>query len=194
MKQAANFRVRELVKKIESHPHRQDLQAELQQRSAYNPFSEKSKKMIRDMGNVEVFEFCETIPKVQCSERLFFWNQGIVLVHLWTSLERENESSRHLHKWRLDVLSIPNYVFMKERPHGARHIKTEAQKEHIIARNARKKMCQKKLLKEFTIAFRKTSYTVIRNSEFVGLKRSASRWTSWRRKMSPIAHQLRSLR
>ena len=27
-------------------------------------------KMIRDMGNVELFELCETIPKVQCSERL----------------------------------------------------------------------------------------------------------------------------
>ena len=50
VKQAENFRVRELVKKIESHPHRQALQAELQQNSAYNPFSEESNKMIRDMG------------------------------------------------------------------------------------------------------------------------------------------------
>ena len=69
-KQAENFRVRELVKKIESHPHRQALQADLQQSNAHNPFSEKSKKMIRDMGNVELFELCETIPKVQCSECL----------------------------------------------------------------------------------------------------------------------------
>ena len=68
VKQAENFRVRELVKKIESHPHRPDLQADLQQSNAYNPFSEKSKKMIRDMGNIELFELCETIPKVQCSE------------------------------------------------------------------------------------------------------------------------------
>ena len=30
VKQAENFRVRELVKKIESHPHRQALQADLQ--------------------------------------------------------------------------------------------------------------------------------------------------------------------
>ena len=42
VKQAENFRVRELVKKIESHPHRQALQADLQQSNAYNPFSEKS--------------------------------------------------------------------------------------------------------------------------------------------------------
>ena len=45
VKQAENFRVRELVKKTESHFHRQALQADLQQNNADNPFSEKSKKM-----------------------------------------------------------------------------------------------------------------------------------------------------
>ena len=70
VKQAENSRVRELVKKIESHPHRQDLQADLQQSNAYNPFSEKSKKMIRDTGNVELFELCETIPKVQSKKMI----------------------------------------------------------------------------------------------------------------------------
>ena len=46
VKQAENFRVRELVKKIESHPHREALQAHLQQNNVYNPFSTTSKKMI----------------------------------------------------------------------------------------------------------------------------------------------------
>ena len=68
VKQAENFRVRELVKKIESHPHRRALQADLLQNNAYNPFSEESKVMIREMGNVGLFELRETIPKVQCSE------------------------------------------------------------------------------------------------------------------------------
>ena len=58
-----NVGVRELVKKIESRPHQQALQADLQQNNAYKPFSEKSKKMIRDMESVELFELCETIPK-----------------------------------------------------------------------------------------------------------------------------------
>ena len=44
VKQAENFCVREFVKKIESHPHRQALQADLQQSNAFNPFSEKSKE------------------------------------------------------------------------------------------------------------------------------------------------------
>ena len=78
VKQAENSRVRELVKKIEDHLHRQDLQADLHQNNAYNPFSEKLKKMIKDMGNVELFELCETIPEMQCSECILYWNQGIV--------------------------------------------------------------------------------------------------------------------
>ena len=109
VKQAENFLVRELVKKIESHPHRQALQADLQQSNAYNPFSEKSQTMIRDMGNVELFESCERIPKVQCPECLLYWNHGIVYCTCGHLL-RENQSSRHLHQWRLDVLSTENGI------------------------------------------------------------------------------------
>ena len=114
VKQAENYRVRELVKKIENHPHRQALQADLQQNNAYNPFGEKSKKMIKDMGNVEPFELFETIPKVQCKECLLYWNQGIVYCTCGHLL-RENQSSRRILQWTLDLLSIPNYVIKKER-------------------------------------------------------------------------------
>ena len=83
VKQAENFRVRELVKKIESHPHRQALQADLQQSNAYNQFSEKSKKMIRDMGNVELFA---TSAMLRMPSLLESRNS---LLHFWTSLERK---------------------------------------------------------------------------------------------------------
>ena len=72
VKQAENFRVRELVKKIESHPHREALHADLQQNNVYNPLSNNSKAMIREMGNVGLFELCETIPKVQGSKCLHY--------------------------------------------------------------------------------------------------------------------------
>ena len=87
VKQAENFRVRELVKKIENHPHREALQADFQQNNIYNPFSDDAKAMIREMGNVKLFELCETIPKVQCSECFLYWNQGVIYLHLWTSLD-----------------------------------------------------------------------------------------------------------
>ena len=105
VKQTENSRVRELVKKIENHPHRQALQDDLQQNNASNPFSEKSKKMIKDMGNVELFELCETPPKVQCKEYLLYWNQGIVYCTCGHLL-RENQSSRSILQWTLDLLSI----------------------------------------------------------------------------------------
>ena len=112
VKQAENFRVRELVKKVESHPHREALQADLQQNNVYNPFSDDSKAMIREMGNVELFELCETIPKVQCSECLLYWNQGVIYCTCGHLLV-ESESSQNLNKWRLDALSIPHHVIKK---------------------------------------------------------------------------------
>ena len=42
VKHADNYRVRELVKKIENHPHRQSLQRDLQQNKAYNPLSPRT--------------------------------------------------------------------------------------------------------------------------------------------------------
>ena len=106
VKPAKNFRVRELVKKIESHPHREALQADLQQNNVYNPFSDDAKAMIGEMGNVELLELCETIPKVQCSHCLLSWNQGIVYC-TYGHLLVEIEPSQTFSKLRLDALSNP---------------------------------------------------------------------------------------
>ena len=187
VKQAENFRVRELVKKIESHPHRRAFQADLQQNNAYNPFSEESKVMIRENGNVELFELCETIPKVQCSECLLYWNQGIVYC-ICGHLLKESESSQ----WRLDAFSIQNYVIKKERFRGARHGKTEAQKEHFIDHNARRR-CIKKTFDGIHDRFqRDLVYRDSQLNKLAGPRRSASQWMNWHRKTTLTAHLLRS--
>ena len=64
VKEAEHLRVQELVKKIENHPHREAFHADLQQNNVYNPFSKNSKAMIRELCNVELFELCETFPKI----------------------------------------------------------------------------------------------------------------------------------
>ena len=143
VKEAEIFRVQELVKKTESHPHREALQADLQQNNVYNPFSNNSKEMIRELGNVVLFELCETIPKVQCSHCLLCGNQGIIYCTCGQFLV-ECESRRKLNKLRLDALSIPHYVIKKGRGHGARRGKTEEQKEYFIAFNAWKR-CRKRV-------------------------------------------------
>ena len=142
VKEAEHLRVQELVKKIESHPHREALQAALQQSSVYNPFSNNLKAMIREMGSVELFVLCETIPKVQSSHCLLYWNQGIGYCTCGQFLV-ESESRRKFHKLRLDALSIPNYVLKKGLTHGARHGKTEEQKEYRLAWNAWKRCSMK---------------------------------------------------
>ena len=134
VKEAENFRGRELVKKIENHFHRQDLLADLQQNNACNPFSEKSKKMIKDMGNVELFELCETIPKAKCKECLLYWNQDI-LCCTCGHLLKESEASRGGIEWTLDLLSCQNYVLKKGRHHGHRYGKTKEQRDHHMPRN-----------------------------------------------------------
>ena len=94
------------------------------------------------MGNVELFELCETIPEVQCSECLLYWNQGIVYCTCGHLL-REIQSSRGILRWTLDLFSIPNYVIKKGRPHGHRYGKTKEQEDHYIAHNLRR-ICEKR--------------------------------------------------
>ena len=167
VKEAENFRVQELVKKIESHPHREALQADLQQNSVYNPFSNSWKEMIRELGSVELFELCEPIPKVQCSQCLLCWNQGIVHCTCGQFLV-ESESRRKFNKLRLDALSIRHYVIKKGRSHGARHGKAEEQKEYHVAWTLKVG-----ILQVFTIAFSETKSIVTHNSQLAGPGKSA---------------------
>ena len=104
VKHAESSRVRELVKKIENHPDRHALQLDLQQNKAYDPFSATAKKMINDVGNVELFELFETDPKTQCKACLSCWSEGIV--HCTCGhLTEETVANRHFIVYTLDFLS-----------------------------------------------------------------------------------------
>ena len=99
--------------------------------------------MIREIGNEEFSELCATIPKVQCSECLLYWSQGVISC-ICGHLLVEFESSQNFSQWRLDALSIPHYVIKKRRPmHGVRHGKTDAQKERFVVHNARQRCIEK---------------------------------------------------
>ena len=87
VKEAEHLRVQELVKKIENQPHREALQADLQQINFCNPFSKNSKEMIPELGNVESFELCETIPKEQCSLLSSLLESRNCVLHLRTMLD-----------------------------------------------------------------------------------------------------------
>ena len=142
VKQAESSRVRELVKKIENHPDRHALQLDVQQTKAYNSFSAESKRMIQDVGNVELFELFETDPKTQCKECLSYWSEGIVYCTCGHLL-KEIVANRGFIEYTLDFLSIPEYVIKKGRPHGHRYGKTPEKKEYHLAHNL-KKRCTKR--------------------------------------------------
>ena len=138
------------------------------------------------MGNVELFELCETTPKVQCSKSLLYWNQGIVYCSCGQCVIY-CESRRNFVKLRLDAISIPNYVIKKGATHGARHGKTEVQREYHMAWNAWKKCCKKvdskvNILQVFTIDFSEIQFIVNHNSQSDGQNKSAKSGMNLRKK------------
>ena len=114
VKHAQSTSVRVLIQKIENHPHRHALQQDLRQNQAYNPFSPESKKMIQDVGNIELCELLETEPKTQCTACLSYWNIGIVHCTCGHFLLKETVVNRKFDKYTLDFFQSPSMSSRKE--------------------------------------------------------------------------------
>ena len=153
-----------------------------------------SKAMIREMGNVELFELCETIPKVQCTECLLYWNQGIVHCTCGHLLFQ----SESIHKLITNggcMLSQSRTTSSKWSDLVVLGTAKRKQKKAVSYRpQCAEEMSQKKITVEFTIASNEMEHIVISNSKLVGQRRSASRWISWHKKTIPIAHPLSGTR
>ena len=143
-KQAESSRARELVKKVENHPHRHALKLDQQQNKAYNPSSATSKKMIKDVGNLELFELFETDPKTQCKACLSYWSDGIVYCTCGHLL-KEIVANRSFIENTLDFLPTPEFVIKKGRPHGHRYGKLPENKEYHLAHNLKKRCIKRKI-------------------------------------------------
>ena len=122
--------------------------------------------MIQDVGNVELFELCETDPKTQCKECLSYWSEGIVCCTCGHLL-KETVASRSFTEYTLDLLSIPNYVIKKGRPHGHRYGKT---KEYHQTHNFKKEMHQEE--------FWRDSRSFVERSRISWI--STRTWSNWR--------------
>ena len=101
--------------------------------------------MIKDMGNVELFELFETDPKTQCKECLLYWSRGTAYCTCGHLL-KEIAANRGVIEYTLDLLSIPECIIKKERPPGHRYGKTPEKIEYHLAHNL-KKRCIKKNFK-----------------------------------------------
>ena len=120
VKQLHGASVRDLIQKIENHPNRHALQRDLQQSQSFNPFSQKSKQMIHEVGNVELCELLDMEPKAQCKVCLSYWDVGIVYITCGHFLRKGREENQKFIKDTMDLLSIPDYYTQKGRPHRHR--------------------------------------------------------------------------
>ena len=142
VKHAQSTSVRELIQKIENHPDRHALQQYLRKHQACNPFGPESKKMIQDVGNIELCELLETEQKTQCKACLSYWDIGNVYCTCGHFLQKKEANRGHV-KYTMDLLSLPEHVIKKGRPHGHRYGKKTGYKEYYLA-NQLKKKCKKK--------------------------------------------------
>ena len=104
VKQVESSRVRELVQKIENHPDRHALQQDLRQNKAYNPISAESKRMIQDVGNVELFEMIETDPRRSAKHAYHTGVKASSIAHAGISYKKQ---------WPIDVSLYKRWTFFQ---------------------------------------------------------------------------------
>ena len=120
VKQLHGASVRNSIQKIENHPQQQALQRDLQKSQSFNPFSQESKEMIHEVGNIELCELLDMEPKAQCKVCLSYCDASIVYCTCGHFLRNGTEESEKFVQYAVDLLSIPNYYIKKGRPHGHR--------------------------------------------------------------------------
>ena len=183
VKQLPGASVRDLIQKIENHPNRHALQRDLQQSQSFNPFSQESKQMIHEVGNIELCELLDMEPKAQCKVCLSYWDVGIVYCTCGHFLRNGTEENKKFVQYTMDLLSIPNYYIKNGRPHGHRYGKQPGDHEYFIA-NSLKKKCKKKFFLGIhdrfirDEKFRKNMFDVGRSEELQGHRWDRPSWVA----------------
>ena len=116
VKQAQSTSVRDLIQKIENHPNRHALQRDVQQSQSFNLFSQESKEMIREVGNVELCELLGMEPRAQCKARPPQWDVGIVYCTCGHFLRNGTEENKKFVQYTMVLFSIPNYYIKRATP------------------------------------------------------------------------------
>ena len=138
MKQLQSANVRELIQKIENHRNRHAFQRDLQQSQTFNPFSQESKQMIHEVGNIEQFELLDTEPKNAVQGMLIILGHWHRLLHVRDFLRKGREENQKFIKYTMELLSISDYYIKKGRPHGHRYGKKPGDREYYIVHQLKK--------------------------------------------------------
>ena len=181
VKQLYGASVRELIQKIENHPHRQDLQRDLEQSQQFNPSSEDSKESIHEVGNIELCELLDMEPNAQCKVCLSYWDVGIVYCTCGHFLRNGNEENKKWVKYTMDILSIPNYYIKKGDPTGTVTGRSQGTANTTSRIRSRRNATRRTtwLSKTGSLAMKNSARTCLRQAS---MKKCVVRWTNWRTK------------
>ena len=182
VKQLHGASVRDLIQKIENHPNRHALQRDLQQSQSFNPFSQESKEMIHEVGNVELCELLDMEPKAQCKVCLSYWDVGIVYCTCGHFLRDGTEENKKFVQYTMDLLSIPNYYIQRKGdPTGT----VTGRSQGITSTSSR--IRSRRNARRSSSWVSTTGSSATRNSAricltSVALKNYVVKWTNWRTK------------
>ena len=82
MEQSREEAVRWLIERFGGHPIGNMLLEDFEKSGEVSQFGRELKDLITEMGNTEIFEFCETSSKRQCPDCAAYWEIGIVILHM----------------------------------------------------------------------------------------------------------------
>ena len=102
---------------------------DLQKTDTLNPFSEESKKIIHNLGNVELFELYEGSTKTPCPSCAKYWSGGVLYCKCG-QCQLPSEKQGMMTKEKFDWLSVPYFLIKEGASRGARHGKSEEQYDH----------------------------------------------------------------
>ena len=138
VKQLQSTSVRQLIQKIENHPNRHALQQGLRQNQSFNPLS-RIKTHDSGCWGHRIMWIARDGPHnpVQSMPIIMEWRHR--LLHMRASLDRNTVANRGFIENTLDLLSIPEYVIKKGRPHGHRYGKKPGSIDNDLANNLKKR-------------------------------------------------------
>ena len=132
VKHAQRTSVRELIQKIEKHPDRHALQQDLRQNQAYNPFGPESKKLIQEVGNIELFELLETEPQNAVHSMPIILERRHRLLHMRPFLAERNRGQSKIRYYTMDLPFTPG-VRLQEGKTSWPQIWKKARRQRILS-------------------------------------------------------------
>ena len=118
-------KVQTLVDRLQDGCRTKSIMYDLKQDGKSNEFSEASRRKIKDIGNIGLYELGETDRANQCSSCLRHSKEGTVYCVCGKCLMPSPEQTEKI-KNRIDLISDPLYV-IKQGTHGERHGPEERQ-------------------------------------------------------------------